>query len=855
MADIHESLVLEDKSSGTLDKYIQKMTSAATTTENIHRSMEATEMMAQRNAQAISNSANQQVQATNAITQSERAATDATQGRERAMLASQILAQRRAQMAANEASAVESASKRQRDAVNGLIAAELEYNRAAASYSALGEKVGGMQAATKYAQGMKDAEQQAARSMQASSEAAKTKAAAVEMAGQTEERAWRGIMQAAKDYNAEVSKSSKDDAMLARFAKLSDAMLQARGMTQQQIDNLRQWQREQQSAADESEAAGSRIAQAAGQEATAMGHLLSLSKEMEKTDKQTAAENRRLQAMAAMSDEALRASGATEQMIQALREWQAEQARIAEDEAMKAHIAQTVQAIQEKSNAMQESTAAAEKMSQTEEKAARSTDQLEKKSSKLVSSLKGLVTGAKDAVSSFLGLSKASTPLDGVASKLTRMAASLFTVRRLLRYMKEALAVAPDEIASSFTNLGNTIKTDFQRVFGAMLKSIQPGLDRLRAALETPGGQRFLKGLQAMAETAGKAIGWLAAQVGVLVEWIGNNWNAVMPVAIGLLGLFAAKMLIAAAATLAAHWPLLLIISIIAGVVTALADMGVTASEVFGTICGLINVTIQFFINLGQWIANIASGITEAMIAMAHNVGYAFDHMGELVVIAMNKMAAAALASLKPILSFVGALTGNPALGNVANLIDQSKLEAAAGQLEAAAAQSWSGISGGFQDVGAAFDRGYNASGNTPFADGWADKAYAEGYKVGAEAGKAIENLVNTLTNPQALDQMALQDIKVSADSSAGSLGGIGSSVANIEKEVAMSQEDIKHLVDIAERRYVNHINLTSQSPVITVNGQNTGRSQDDANTLARKIAQVLMEQTSAGSTRSIVFP
>jgi hypothetical protein len=70
-----------------------------------------------------------------------------------------------------------------------------------------------------------------------------------------------------------------------------------------------------------------------------------------------------------------------------------------------------------------------------------------------------------------------------------------------------------------------------------------------------------------------------------------------------------------------------------------------------------------------------------------------------------------------------------------------------------------------------------------------------------------------------------------------------------------MSQEDIKHLADIAERRYVNHINLTTKSPVITVNGQNTGRMQDDANQLARMIANVLMEQTSAGSTRSIVFP
>lgn len=34
-----------------------------------------------------------------------------------------------------------------------------------------------------------------------------------------------------------------------------------------------------------------------------------------------------------------------------------------------------------------------------------------------------------------------------------------------------------------------------------------------------------------------------------------------------------------------------------------------------------------------------------------------------------------------------------------------------------------------------------------------------------------------------------------------------------------MSDEDIKSLVDVAERRYVNNVNLTAQTPVITVNG------------------------------------
>lgn len=60
-------------------------------------------------------------------------------------------------------------------------------------------------------------------------------------------------------------------------------------------------------------------------------------------------------------------------------------------------------------------------------------------------------------------------------------------------------------------------------------------------------------------------------------------------------------------------------------------------------------------------------------------------------------------------------------------------------------------------------------------------------------------------------------------DELSGQLGDIAGSVGSIEKSVKMSDEDIKSLVDVAERRYVNNVNLTALTPVITVNGANTG--------------------------------
>lgn len=85
-------------------------------------------------------------------------------------------------------------------------------------------------------------------------------------------------------------------------------------------------------------------------------------------------------------------------------------------------------------------------------------------------------------------------------------------------------------------------------------------------------------------------------------------------------------------------------------------------------------------------------------------------------------------------------------------------------------------------------------------------------------------------------------------DEIANTLGGISDSVASIDKSVSMSEEDIRSLVDQAERRYVANVNLTSKSPVINVYGQNTGNTESDRRMIADVLRDVLLEQVSADS-------
>ena len=89
----------------------------------------------------------------------------------------------------------------------------------------------------------------------------------------------------------------------------------------------------------------------------------------------------------------------------------------------------------------------------------------------------------------------------------------------------------------------------------------------------------------------------------------------------------------------------------------------------------------------------------------------------------------------------------------------------------------------------------------------------------------------------------------------ANDVAGIKSDTGSLKKSVDMGNEDIKSLVDVATRQYVNKINLTSQTPVINVNGQNSGDTQADRKALADTIKDLIIEQAASASYRPTAMP
>ena len=125
--------------------------------------------------------------------------------------------------------------------------------------------------------------------------------------------------------------------------------------------------------------------------------------------------------------------------------------------------------------------------------------------------------------------------------------------------------------------------------------------------------------------------------------------------------------------------------------------------------------------------------------------------------------------------------------------------------------------------------------------------AWNAGYDWGANLGSGLGNMFGAAAagGETSFSVPSYDDI-------VGAIDDVGKDVKGIKKSVDLSKEDLKYMVDLTARRYVNNVNLTSQTPVITVNGQNTGNTEADREALARMLETVLLEQRAAGAAMTI---
>lgn len=438
-----------------------------------------------------------------------------------------------------------------------------------------------------------------------------------------------------------------------------------------------------------------------------------------------------------------------------------------------------------------------------EERVAAEAEKVEKNADKLSKSSDRAAKSGKSAVSAFMGFGKASNPVQGLANRIGSTMVMLFSVRRVLGYITDAMDRAPAGISNSFKAMGTNIKDSFTRVVVSAMGGMRSGLDRLNKAMNSNAGQRLFRGLERAAELAGKAVGYLMEVAGSVIEFLGNHATEVFTVLAIAVGFFAAQMLISASASLLAAWPILLIVGLAAALVTGLMAAGVTSEEIFGKIGQGAGWLYAFGYNLVADAYNLFATFAEFFANVFHDPVGATVH---LFVDAFDVI----LSMVETVAKAIDKLTGSSLSSGVS--VFRSNL------------QQWANNEFGENKIKIAR---MEKIGYMDTAASWGDKARS----IGASFS------LGTLDTRQATELKAIK-----------------SDTGAIKKAVAMSEEDIKSLVDIAERRYVNQVNLSTLQPIINVNGANTGRTTEDRQALADAIKEVLIEQTSSGAAVATIW-
>ena len=413
-----------------------------------------------------------------------------------------------------------------------------------------------------------------------------------------------------------------------------------------------------------------------------------------------------------------------------------------------------------------------------------------KKIAKLTASLLGLDKAAKKFNDIKTGVEKLDNPFKKLSKTVLRMGLSFFTVAKLVQYFKAGVSRAPDEIANKFTKLKNTLGDFFAGPTVAAMDRMGAGIERLNQAFNSPSGQKFARGMEAIGRIIGDIVSVAFERLAQFVEWCGEHMEPIAIAAGIAFAIWAAHMMTLAVATAAANAPLLLMVGLVAAVTAGLYKAGATADEVFGYIGGALGALYAFGYNL------IADGYN-TIASFAEFFANVFnDPIGEVGRLFLN-LADVALGALERIARAVDKIFNKNLASTVTSW--RSQLNTLAGKLE----------SGDRYTI----DRMEALDYNDVIA-----KAYSKGSGFGAGL------------SDYALKNAEAQDIK-----------SIAQNTSAIKD--TLQDEDLTALIDMAERQFVSNVNLTAQTPVITVNGANTGNTEADRNALARAIAQILADQ------------
>lgn len=400
--------------------------------------------------------------------------------------------------------------------------------------------------------------------------------------------------------------------------------------------------------------------------------------------------------------------------------------------------------------------------------------------------------------------------------------------------VKNSMLKATDEIDAEFRQMPMTLAEAFAVGKNAIQKNLQDNFSGWSEFLNSDEGQQtMMQMINLFSILAQVGVGALST-VGQAALWVSNNLDFILPIlaAIGvalvmlngqaiLAGVAnVGSALASAAAWAAANWPILLLVAVLAAALIAAQQFGFGMQEV------------------GSFVGQV--------LGLLYAVGY------NVFASLWNVIAAFA--------EFFANVWNDP-LGATARLFFDifdtilGIVETTAGAIDALLGTSMASAVSGFRSK----------------MSGWVSDTFGENAiqikrmseldvvatsqqfgDVGANLGSKLDNMnlgLESLTDSLG----GLNGFDASSIPTADNLGDIGKvgKVGKIEDDIKLSDEDIKIYRDLAERRYMNNIELQTLAPQISVSIPESAAKNLTSQDIADKLKAILIEQAASGTAVS----
>lgn len=390
--------------------------------------------------------------------------------------------------------------------------------------------------------------------------------------------------------------------------------------------------------------------------------------------------------------------------------------------------------------------------------------------------------------------------------------------------VKNAMFDTAAETEKRYSQIPMTWSRAWETAKTEAIFAIEPVLEELNAFLNSDIGKDALNGFISAIRMGGELLLWLVEKAEDAATYIHDNWDTVSDALIvgaaAVAAVMAASAISTAVSWAIANWQMLLVVATIAMVIYMAREMGYTWEEIGGVIGGLLGAWATALYNNVSYSQNLIAAFAEFFANVFDNpvaaVANLFADLFDLIMRTVQNAASA-----------IDMLLGTNISAGIANLRStvQGFVEKTFGENEIKVKR---------MDM----------------------REYKYGWENGMEKGRAVgsfldnfhaEDFLSKAGERFAPDYDGLIDKMGGAyDDLAGKLGGIGEDTKAIRSSVSLSEEDIKLLVDMATREYVNNINLTAQTPIINVSGQNTGDTELDKQYLADALRDILIEQAAS---------